>query len=90
MNINLHIERLVLDGLPVDSRSGSSVGDGIRTELKRLLEANGRSANFVDAATLHAAQIPIAPGCSASALGRQIARSIYGGNPAMDGRERGS
>jgi hypothetical protein len=42
MNINLHIERMILDGLPLTSGQGAVVQTAIETELARLLEANSR------------------------------------------------
>ena len=37
MRINVHIERLILDGLPVTSLQGPEVGAAVETELARLL-----------------------------------------------------
>ena len=41
MNINVSIERLVLDGLPVSSAQGSLLGAAVETELARLLATGG-------------------------------------------------
>jgi hypothetical protein len=39
MKINLHIERLVLDGLPIDHHDAPLVQAAVETELTRLLVA---------------------------------------------------
>lgn len=38
MNINLHIEKLVLDGLPVGTHEGPLVQAAVEAELARLIE----------------------------------------------------
>ena len=43
MNINIHIERLVLDGLPVAGPDSSIVQVAIETELARALAGQGLS-----------------------------------------------
>jgi hypothetical protein len=41
MNINLHIERLVLEGLPVTGCQSDAVGAGVQIELARILAERG-------------------------------------------------
>ena len=41
MNIRLHIERLILDGLPVNSVQSPQVKAAVEAELTRLLTADG-------------------------------------------------
>ena len=45
-NINLHIERLVLDGLEVDRAQAGHVKTMIITELSRLLATHGLSPHW--------------------------------------------
>lgn len=41
MNIQVHIERLVLEGLPVTSLQGPLIQQAVEKELARLLTAHG-------------------------------------------------
>ncbi len=41
MKINVHIERLILEGLPVSSWQGSQIRSAVQKELTRLLLAGG-------------------------------------------------
>ena len=45
-NIHLHIERLVLDGLPIDRGQGPHVQAAVEAELTRLLTENGLDATL--------------------------------------------
>lgn len=80
MNINLHIERLVLDGLPIGSGQGQQVRHALERELASLLAAGGAGA-IHSGGLLHRVQ---APGMALQAdvrpaqLGGQIAGAIYG------------
>ncbi len=46
MNINVHIERLILDGLPVTTAQGPLVQAAVESEISRLLGADGLSASL--------------------------------------------
>lgn len=81
MKINLHIERLVLEGLPLDKRHGSQVQAAITAELTRLLQAQGlahelRSAGVVPYRPTPAIQVDKTS--QPSQIGQQIAQSVYG------------
>ena len=81
MNINLHIERLILDGLPVEAGHGAAIREAVETELARLL-AGEDSANHLSGGavpSVRAAEIRLAQRDTPGQLGRQIAGSIYGG-----------
>jgi len=41
MNIELHIDRLVLEGLPLESRQGLQLREAIEQELHQLLLTHG-------------------------------------------------
>jgi hypothetical protein len=82
VNIQLHIDRLVLDGLDVAYADRSQLAASMEVELSRLLSAGGMSSDFtsgVSLATLNADSIQVAPGASADHLGLQIAQAVYGG-----------
>jgi hypothetical protein len=82
MNLNIHIERLVLDGLPLERNQGPLVQAAVEAELSRLLSENGLAADLqagVALPSVNASGIQVAPGNSPAQVGRQIAQSIYGG-----------
>jgi hypothetical protein len=80
MKIQIHIERLVLDGLPLEKRHGREVRAAVERELTRLLAANGlgrewRSGGAVP--RLRADSIQLANDIQPNQIGQQIARSVY-------------
>ena len=79
MNVNLHIERLILDGVSVESRHRSKLQASIETELGRLLAQGDfprdRSGGAVR--SLRANAIQLTSQSDPIRLGRQIAGSIY-------------
>jgi len=82
MKINLHIERLILEGLPVNSHDGPQVRAAVQAELSRLLGSHGFSDEFQAGgavAAIRAHPIRLEAQASPSQVGRQIARSVYGG-----------
>src|SRR5262245_31713687 len=79
MNINLHIERLVLDGPLVASNANDSVQAAVETELTRLLADKGFGCSSGHAVPrLSAAPIQLVRDSKPSSLGHQIAQAIYG------------
>ena len=82
MNINLHIERLILDGLPLAPAHGAQVQAAIEAELSRLLTAGGLHASLQSGVALpgvRADALQLNADSSPKQIGRQIARSVYGG-----------
>ena len=81
MNVNLHIERLVLDGLELERGHEPLLRAALEAELTRLI-AGGGGAGLVSAETVP--RLP-APGIETAGgdggdpahLGRRIARSVY-------------
>jgi hypothetical protein len=81
MNINLHIERLILDGLAIESRQGGLVKEALEAELTRLLEAQGLSASLQSGEALpalRAGAIALNAEKSPAQIGAQIAQAVYG------------
>ncbi len=80
MTINLHIERLILDGIPIARGQGALIKAAVEAELGRLLSESGVSPELrsggafpsVRADSLHAGAEN-----SPSQLGQQIARAVY-------------
>lgn len=82
MKINVHIERLILDGLPVTSHQGPQVQAAVERELARLLVADGLSDELRTGAAVpqvRAGGFELAKGNHPTRLGQQVARSVYGG-----------
>jgi hypothetical protein len=81
MNINLHIERLVLDGVSIAPDQRHVLQASITTELTRLLSNGGLSASLVEGVAL--ARLSTSgmqfTGSNPTQLGQQIAKSVYGG-----------
>jgi hypothetical protein len=81
MNIKVHIERLVLDGVNITSDQSHLLQASVEAELSRLLTAGGLSPSL--------AQGTAVPSISADGIqltnnnpakiGQQIAQSMYGG-----------
>jgi hypothetical protein len=80
MNIRLHIERLVLDGLPVTRAEAPRVKAAMEAELGRLLSEGGVSSELAAGGatpSVNAADIHVSP--APTRLGTQIAQSVYAG-----------
>lgn len=90
MNINLRIERLILDGLPVTLAERGVLQAAIETELTQLLVTSGLNAAFLERMS-----IPSMPTSTMqwpannnpTHLGQQIARSVYSEIGAVRGKE---
>jgi len=82
MNIAVHIERLILDGLPIGPGQGALVQAAVESELSRLLTEGGLASNLQSGgafANVRTNAIQLAAGDHPTRLGQQIARSVYGG-----------
>ena len=82
MNIELHIERLILDGVAVEPHGREEVKAAVVAELTRLLKVNGLRAELLSS------KVPFSPGTgeiqvtrqtAPAQLGNQIARAVHGG-----------
>ena len=78
MNINLHIERLVLDGLAVGSGEAALVQTAVESELGRLLTSSpcAPASSFAEA-RVAGGEIHLRRGVSARELGVEIGRSVF-------------
>jgi hypothetical protein len=82
MNINLHIERLILGGLPISSLQRDAVRMALERELARALAEGGLPGRWgIGGAVPHlpAQQFNLAPGDRPEAIGHHIARSLNRG-----------
>lgn len=79
MNINVHIERLILEGLPPSATDGALIQAAIETELTGLLAEQGMSQSFGAAIPkLFANSIQVARDSGPRQLGHQVAGAIHG------------
>ncbi len=82
VKIRVHIERLILDGLPVERRQGPLVRASVEQELRRLLAAGGLADRLRRGGALpevRAGDVQLAGKSQPARLGQQIARSVYDG-----------
>lgn len=78
MKIELHIERLVLDGFAPGSIDGERVRNALGAELTRLLQATPPPTQARALPSLRAAALPAIASMHASALGAAVAQSLHG------------
>ncbi|WP_320045520.1 hypothetical protein [uncultured Desulfobacter sp.] len=81
MNINLHIERLVLDGLKLGPGQGAKVQAAVEVELSRMLQAGGIAAGIQkggEIASIRTKPLKTSDKAVPHTLGVQIAQSVYG------------
>jgi hypothetical protein len=82
MNIELHIDRIVLYGLQVAPRDRAHLQAAIETELSRLLAAGGLRSEFLSGGamrSLGAGEIQVTNNMSPLHLGNRIAQAVHGG-----------
>lgn len=80
MNIHLHIERLVLDG--VDAAQPQLLQAAVQAELTRLLAQGGVAPSLAGGTFLPHVALPsitLAQGEAPASAGARIAASVYGG-----------
>jgi hypothetical protein len=82
MNVNLHIERLILEGLTLQPGEHLQVRVAAESELSRLLAAQSWGQSFKEGgavARLSGGDIQLADGTSPQQIGQQIGRAVFGG-----------
>ena len=82
MNINIHIERLVLDGVGISPSQRPLVKAAVEAELGRLLADGGLAPDLLAGGAVPRVQgstIKLQPESNPSQLGQQIAQAVYGG-----------
>lgn len=83
MNVNLHIERLILEGIPLATRERGVLETAVTTELTRLISESGLPAGLPASGivpSIPAGAIQLGSEHNPARLGQQIARAVYGGN----------
>jgi hypothetical protein len=80
--LRVHVERLVLDGLAVAPGERPALQAAVEAELARLLAEGGLASHLQAGGAQPYARggmVRAAQGGDPAALGRQIARAVYGG-----------
>lgn len=81
MKINIQIERLVLDRLPVEHHQGLLLKAAVETELSRLLLANGLATHLMSGGAMDSVRAPsiaVGPDSNPVKLGHQIGQALNG------------
>lgn len=82
MNIAVHIERLVMNGVAMPPRDRPRLQAAFETELARLVSEEGLSPALLDGGavpSMRAGSIQLAGDGDVVKLAHQIARTVYGG-----------
>ncbi|MCF6260634.1 MAG: hypothetical protein L3J98_10835 [Gammaproteobacteria bacterium] len=82
MNINLHIERLILDGIPVNKENKPKINAAVKSELSHLLSNSKTSTGLPSNRSIHSihgGNISVKPNQNPTILGHKIASAIYQG-----------
>lgn len=82
MKIKLHIERLILDGLPLERMDGPLVQAAVESELARLLTAQGLHPSLLSGGatpSVRGGSIQLTSDSNPTGLGTEIAQAAYGG-----------
>ncbi len=81
MKINLHIERLILDGVNIEPGQRHLLQAGVETELARMLAEGGLAPGFTQGVALpklSTAGIQLPDAANGKPVGQQIAQTVYG------------
>lgn len=81
-SIEVHIEELLLHGLPLTHSQGPAVQAAVETELARLLIEGGLTSSLQSGGampSLRANAIQLRAESKPAQLGQQIAQAVYGG-----------
>lgn len=82
MNIQLHIERLILDGFDFRTGDRANLQAAVEAELARLLGEGGLAPGLTEGGAvpaLRGGNVQIGGAGSPDGLGAQIAQAVYGG-----------
>lgn len=80
MNLSVHIEHLVLHGLPVSATDSAAVQAAVQAELTRQLTENGLPLHQNGAfATVRGADVHLPQNTAPDTIGREIGAAIHEG-----------
>ncbi len=79
MNINLHIDQLILDGISIEPHQRAELKTAVESELNRLLIPNETRLTMQSSNKVQTGLITFNMHSRPFKLGQQIAQSVYGG-----------
>lgn len=81
MNIRLHIERVVLDGLDLNRAEAERVQGGLEAELTRLLSEGKLASYLLSGGSYPSLKVSRSANVidTPEGIGRQVAQKVYGG-----------
>lgn len=82
MKVNLHIDKLVLDGVGVEPHQRADLKAAVEAELTAALTRNGIGSGLQGGGSLRsvrAGSITVGEQNEPGRLGRQIGQAVYGG-----------
>ncbi len=82
MNINVQIERLVLEGVPISPSQGRLLQGAVEKELGRLLRGEGLPEKWQGGGAVSCVpggMIQLMPERNPNQMGQQIAQAVYRG-----------
>jgi hypothetical protein len=81
MKIQIHIDRLVLDGLPAERSHAAVIQTAVQAELERLFAEQGASPMLLAGAAVPALSttgLSVDTAAKPAVLGREIAHAVHG------------
>jgi len=81
-DVELHIERLILDGVPIGSGDAAIVQSVVEAELARLISAEGLSSSVLSGgahSVLRGSTVRASAATGPREWGTQIARAVHSG-----------
>ncbi len=80
MNLNLNIERIILEGVNLSHSQRSRLQAVLEVELSRLLRENGLPSHLQNGGVIShlPASVTVTKGIKPEQMGMEIAQSIYG------------
>jgi hypothetical protein len=78
MNVHLHIDRLILEGLPAEASHGELIRAAVEAELARLLASGRLNLSSGAFARVPAPVVQVTSQSSSTELGQQVGRALYG------------
>ena len=85
MNINIDIEKLVLEGVSISPSQGRLLQGAVEAELARLLRIEGIPDNWQAGGVVPhvpSSAIQVKPGTNPTQMAQQIAQTVYRGMKA--------
>ncbi|MEH2088193.1 hypothetical protein [Nostoc sp.] len=76
MNINIDIEKLILEGMPISPSQARLLQAEVESELAKLLANKGLPDNLLSGSVVPGGAIQVKPGINSTQMGQQIAQEI--------------